>query len=134
MPPVSSTNRQTASTLGPIDPAAKSRLRKPAGVSRRMGVCVGVAEVAHHVLDVGDDQQHVGVQRLGEHGARQVLVDDGFHALQLPALVADDGHSPAAGADDDGAALQEQSDQPGLHDPLRPRRADDAAPAGAVGL
>ena len=38
LPPVSSTNRQTASTLGPMDPAAKSRLRKPAGVSRRMGV------------------------------------------------------------------------------------------------
>ena len=86
------------------------------------------------MADIGGHEQYVGVQRLGEDGAGQVLVDDGFDALQLATFVADDGDAAPAGAHDDGATLEQESDQPGLHDPLRPRRADDAAPPGPVRL
>lgn len=40
--PVASTKRQTASTLGPIDPAGNDRARNCAGVARRMGLASGV--------------------------------------------------------------------------------------------
>ena len=42
MSPVSSTNRHTASTFGPIDPAGKSSRRSAAGVARRIGTAAGV--------------------------------------------------------------------------------------------
>ena len=120
MPPVSSTNRQTASTLGPMEPGGEVEAPQ-AGRGRRAGSGAASAcrSRASRAATSVSDQQHVGVEGLGEHGAGQVLVDDGLDALQIAALVADDRYSSAAGADDDRAALQEQPDQPGLDDPLR---------------
>ena len=118
MSPVTSTNRQAASTFGPIEPAGKSSRRSAEGVARSIGSACGVPKPRRTCRHVGEDEQHVGVERLGEHGRREVLVDHRLDALQPALLVADDRHATAAGADDHRAAGQQQPDEPGLHDPL----------------
>ena len=60
-------------------------------------------------LDVGEQQQDVRAQPLGEQRGGQVLVDDGLDAAQAAVAVAHDRHAAAARADHEHAGAHEQS-------------------------
>src|SRR5680860_319736 len=75
-------------------------------------------EVTDHVGYVGEDEQHVGIECLGEYRGREVLVHDGFDTFDSSLLVSDDRYTAATGADNDGAAGQQQPDEPRLHNSL----------------
>ena len=49
---------------------------------------VGLAEVDGDLLDRGQDDEHIGVEQLGELGGGKVLVDDGGRAVELAVLPA----------------------------------------------
>ena len=85
VPPVASTKRQAASTFGPIEPFANSRPRSSDGVARPIGRAAGRAPVALDGVDVGEQEQEVGLDALGEQLRREVLVDHGLDAAQVPA-------------------------------------------------
>ena len=77
--PVRSTKRQAASTLGPIEPGSNStrERRRPwlAGWARP-----STAASVTTRLHIGQQQQRVGANLLGEECRRKILVDDGLDA------------------------------------------------------
>ena len=70
---------------------------------------VGLAVVEFGVVDVGEDEEDVGVDELGEFGAGEVFVDDGCGAVEA-VFVAHDGDAAAARSDDDAAAVDQFAD------------------------
>ena len=70
---------------------------------------VGLAEVDGDLLDRGQDDEHIGVEQLGELGGGKVLVDDGGRAVEL-AVLAHNGDTTAADRDDDGAVVNKRLD------------------------
>ena len=79
---------------------------------------VGLVEVDGHLLHGGEDDEHIGVQLLGQQLGGEVLIDNGSRALQVVALGTVDGDAAAAAADDDVAAVAEGADGAQLHDLL----------------
>ena len=67
VPPVRSANRATASTFGPIEPAANccsaAITRSAVASTSPTGVRLGRAPVGDDVLDVGGDDEDVGLER-----------------------------------------------------------------------
>ena len=84
--PPRSTNRQTASTFGPIEPLAKwpsaAYDRISSTVTVPMSAASGRAVVQHRVRYVGRDHEHVDLDGLREQCGAQVLVDDRLDAAQ----------------------------------------------------
>ena len=95
---------------------------------------VGLVEVDSHLLHGGEDDEHIGVQLLGQQLGGEVLVDDGGRALQVVMLGTVDGDAAAAAADDDVAAVAEGADGAQLHNLLGLGGGHIAAPAAAPRL
>ena len=117
VPPVSLTNRQTASTLGPL------------GSGRELeGAQVGgrgpVDGPGHRAVFWWDStaatwvprREQVGVEGRGP-APRGFFVHHGFDSFELAQPVADDGGAASPGADHHGARVEELADEPGLDDP-----------------
>ena len=105
--PPPSTNRVAASTLGPMEPdanwpSAACAAHLGEGDAAEVALPRG-APVDGGVVDVGGDDEHVGVEGAGEQGGREVLVDDGLDPADAAVRVADDGDAAPAGGDDDVA-------------------------------
>ena len=98
-----STKRQAASTFGPIEPAGNLIARSSATVALSMGCSVEQSEVCEDCGHVGQQQQDVGLDVASDQRRREVLVNYGFHALQLTLRVARHRYASTAGADDDRA-------------------------------
>ena len=139
-PPVCSTNSQAARTFGPIEPAANSargeRVRRRAPdrpLLRR-------APVRVDGVDVGDDQQHVGVRSAASSALARSLSITASTPDEPPARPAPArrcsivGMPPPPAQITTAAVLEQPPDRLDPEDPLRQRRGDDAAEAVAVGL
>jgi hypothetical protein len=97
-----------------------------------MGRLLRCAETGHHGRDVGDQQQRVHLQRLGQQRRGEILVHHGLDPAQVTGpLVADDRHAATVGADHEHAGRHEFADQAGLHNPLGLRRRHDP-PSGRI--
>ena len=94
LPPVSSTNRQTASTLGTHRPSREPERAQVRGRSPVDGPGSRRPVVGFDAGDVGENEQHVGVEGLGQQAGGGVLVHDGFDALELAHPIADDRGAP----------------------------------------
>ena len=92
--------RQTASTLGPIEPAGGSSARSSATDVKRIALRRGAPAVVHGI-DVGEEQEASAPQLRGEQGRREVLVDHGFDAEGSHVGQLDDRDAAAARADDE---------------------------------
>lgn len=82
------------------------------------GTGVGCSEVELHSEDVGEQQQAVGAEPLGEESGCEVLVDDGVDAAEVAGVVERNGHATPTGGDDDDAAVDEPLDRVQLGDGL----------------
>ncbi len=131
-PPVS-TNRQAASTFGPMLPLANwpsSRvLAQLANADPIQGLFRRCPEPECDMVDVGRDHQHVDVEGPAEDRRRQVLVDDGLHPVQRPVLDPDDGHAAAAGTHDHETCPQHRCDRRSVENCPRFGGCDDPSPA-----
>ena len=87
------------------------------------------APVDGGVVDVGGDDEDVGVEGAREQGGGEVLVDDGLDAVEPAVGVADDGDAAPAGGDDDVAGGEQRPHGLDVDDLERLGRGDDAAPA-----
>ena len=128
-PPVCVTNRQAASTFGPIEPAANAAAASAAGVARRIAAASGVPQSRVDGVDVGDDRQHVGVQLRGEQRAREILVDHRFDPDEPPAR----GDRLVGVHDRDAASARAHHHAVVLEHPLDGLEAVDVLSAGATG-
>ena len=120
--PVLSTKRQAASTFGAIEPGCEAVTAKllPAWCGRSLVPSPGGQRV-HTPADIGQEQETIGVDALGEKRRRMILVDDGLDTAQ-PALGGHrDRHAAAARANDDDTGSQQKPDRADLADPLRRR-------------
>ncbi len=131
--PPPATNRVAASTLGPIDPdanwpsaayAAQLGEGDPAELALLRG-----APVDRGVVDVGGDDEHVGLEGAGEQGGGEVLVDDGLDAAEPAVGLAHHGDAAAAGRDDDVAGLEQRAHRADVEHLERLGGGHDAAPA-----
>src|SRR5262245_50748962 len=86
-----------------------------------------------HAVYPGEEHDPLGAELTGEHSGRQILLDDGFHALHSRRRF-QDGDAAAAHGDRHDAGVDEGADQWGLHDANRARRWNHAAPAAATVL
>ena len=80
--PVASTNRQAASTLGPIDPAGKCMARSSAGRRQPDGPGATVSRTRIRRGHVGENHERVGVDVMGQQGRPEVLVDHRLDAAE----------------------------------------------------
>ena len=62
-------------------------------------------------IDIGQQQESIGRDFLGEEGGGAVLVDNGLNADEASVSTANDGYPAAAGANYDHSGLEQQSDQ-----------------------
>jgi calcium-translocating P-type ATPase len=92
----------------------------------------GGAVSADHGRDVGQYQQRVRADGDGQERRGEVLVQDGFDAVQAAPVVAGYRDAAAARADDDRAAAGQQFDLIQLDDPHGLGGGHDPAPGGAV--
>ena len=76
---------------------------------------IGLVVVDGHLLHGSQDDEHIGVQQLGQQLAAEVLVDDGRGAGELAAL-ADNGDAAAAHGDDHMTGLYQRLDAGLFHD------------------
>ena len=108
-PPVASTNRQAASTLGPIDPAANRQTPQLGRRGHAQRPRPRRAPVQLHGRDVDEQKQEVGVQAAGEQGGGQVLVDHRLHPVDAAGL---DHHrdTTTAGAHHQHPGLDQEPD------------------------
>ena len=75
--------------------------------------------VALDAVDVGQQQQRIGAELVGEQGGREVLVDDGLDAVQGAVGSRRHGNSAAARADHDDAGVEEPANGLQLDDLAR---------------
>jgi len=105
---------------GEVHPAQLGRRGVP---DRARG---GRAPAGLDLGDIGEHQQEVGSDLLGEQRGGQILVDHGLDAGE--ARRREDDRDPAApGADDEHACVEQEPDRLDLDDPGRLRRCHDAA-------
>ena len=127
--PPCSTNRQAASTLGPIEPLAKwpsaayARIVDDGDGADVLGLGRAVAQ--HRVRDVGGDDEYVGLHRAREQRGAEVLVDDRLDAAQRAVGLAHDRDAAAAVGDHHEPGLDQR-----LHRRARP--GSRAAPGEAT--
>ena len=131
--PPASTNRAAAATFGPIEPEANwpSRgVRADLGQAHPGEVALVVgAPVDGGVVDVGGDDEDVGVEGSGEQRGGEVLVDDGLDPAQATGGVAHDGDAATPGRDDDVAGGEQGAQGRGVEHLERLGGGDDPAPA-----
>ena len=110
--PPERTKRSAASTLGPIEPEANSPCAayasSSAGVTDAEGALLRRAPADGDVLDVGRDDERVGLDGRREQGRREVLVDDGLDAVQVAVGLPHDGNAAPTGRDDDVAGSEQR--------------------------
>ncbi len=100
------------------------------GVAQRPGLRRAVA--GQDRVHVGQQQQDVGVERAGQQRGGQILVHDGFSAVQPPGAVPGDRYPAAAGADHDHALAQQAADRGQVDQLDRLGRGHHPAPGAAV--
>ena len=109
--PVASTNRQAASTLGPIDPAAKGSARRAAGLMLLMAC----AELRPKLVSTSGtsvrNKRTSAAELSGQKCCCQVLVHHGFNAPQQPVGRPAYWYPASASADDDGTVAQQHADR-----------------------
>ena len=76
---------------------------------------IGLVVVDGHLLHGSQDDEHIGVQQLGQQLAAEVLVDDGRGAGELAAL-ADNGDAAAAHGDNHVTGVYQRLDAGLFHD------------------
>jgi hypothetical protein len=90
------------------------------------------AEAVGHGVDVGQQQQGVGVHGAGQQGGGQVLVHDRLDAAQRARGVRHHRDAAAARADHQRAGLEQHPDERQLHQLERLGGRNDPAPRGAI--
>jgi hypothetical protein len=66
--------------------------------------------------DVGENDEQVGVEGLGQEAGGGVFVHDGFGTFELTQPIADDWGAASPGADHHDVRVEELADEPGLDD------------------
>ncbi len=109
--PVLRVNSHAACTLGPIEPGGRSRPASSPGVSAKPAL-LGCSPAGVDAVDIGGDDQQLGIELLGEERGREVLVDHSLDAVQLAVLVVRRRDAPAACTDHDRAVLDKVCGSP----------------------
>ena len=107
----------------------RARLVRREPVEAVRGIC---PEAVVDPVDVGEQEQPVGLDGSGEHDRREVLVDDRLDTVRPALVVHDDRHAAAAARDDEESTGHEVADGVGLEQSPRLGRGHDAPPALAV--
>ena len=130
--PVASTKRHAASTLGAIEPEAKSSWRSSCGVAACNGRALLRSPIELDSIDVGEYQQQVGIEAPGQKRGGQVLVDHGLHALHRSRAVEGHGDPATSGADEQRATVDQYAQAAQLGHRIGLRRGHQAAMVAAV--